>query len=1366
MSILAVVMIAFVLGLILPKAITVAAESSAPTGVRTSPATITDSSAWVVWSKPDFVPEGKSVVDYEVFVGGASVGLSSANFESNNMYLDTWLDNFYAKTPALTGSAGQHEEMLHQSFNVTGLNASTKYTVSVKAVYDDASVGADAGAVTFSTQITAVVLNAANFGATYVIKPGVAPSPSTPEYEAQVAKWQGVKTKGASNDAALIAEIAANTEAIQAAIDATPKYGKVVLPGSGDNTNPYYYVSGSLFLKSNMTFEIEEGATLLGSPVFDHYPRSLLVYPYSQDIRTYGLVNGVSWDEGSLENIRLVGDGTIDGNGWKASGATLATGGWVEVWQNPMLTGQGVDVNPAEMATAGIVDPTGNAWRLPNYYGGSNSNVKNTGVLAGDAHEKSEADRTPNSAIAQWYNTRPNLTVVRGVVGISYEGLTFKNCAFHGIVNYGSHGITQVGTKVMTYNNNNGDGIEFGDSLDMIIFNNFFDTGDDAINFAAGQGAVVRNRSERVASGEGHIFNNMVRMSHGGLLAMGSHIGGWIGDIVAEQNVYLGSEGGNGAIRIKAGVTTGGGVRNIIVRNNTLHGQATSSFVAFDCAYSDGNASTAFAPESDFPTTYKNFLIEDNTVSGSINTIFSINAVNTANVSHLFDVRDIVFQNIKCYGSSTGSISINASSVMHNVLFKNVSKYNVSGTAVNVTVSSIPAACKNVTVSNVGTATTADRTILDHEWANSDELAATIVDNKIDLSWPELATLAGVQYSVMIKDNTSRSYMFCDQDLPAAEVIKQAGNTLTTYVPESGSYTYTVYAETTTGRSQIGLSKTVDVEPFVVTLDPTAITIPATISFTPATSGAGQAWLQMTWRKATSSKAPIYFYELVCEATDGTILTYRDYNNFNATTAGYTLSDLMGGTGYTVKIFAVDFFGNKADYGINHSFNTPLQVQMELPVWATGAVISSSKGANAPQGSVVNLSWTAADISNMMSDEATAFAGYRILVNGVALQPSAAVLTALETAGNPYQEKLTQPNATPTTLAETFALDIAGWAVGTYEISVQAGYQILKYQSGFELSSGGASTGFTGVNNTDLERNKVTFGKWSQGPSMILTVYPVVTDFDYDVYVPDFDVHTSVSNEFLKSLVTVTDVVWSDGVARTPEIAVTKNISSNTITIKVDEKSVTVPFKFTGVYIARIQAEINDYSVPIYASATEEELRSLIDITSIVNNDGSIPPIVGDYDLIVDVPNNLVTVKYRGVYSYVTVNFIPVELVSIQANLAIGATFTTDDTLEDVLNKLTVTGVNNDGTTVAIQKADVELIGAMVEGSRDIRVTAKGHNAIVSVTVAAGVGTGSGGGAQGGLPLGGTVAIVVGSIIIIAAVGCLVWWLLFKKKAK
>jgi polygalacturonase len=106
------------------------------------------------------------------------------------------------------------------------------------------------------------------------------------------------------------------TAAIQKAVDACAgNGGKVVVP-------PGKYVTGPIFLRSNMELAVLPGATLLGSPVIDDYP-SLQGRWEGIDRTIYAsLLTGED-----LENVTITGRGVLDGQGpiwWEANRKTNA----------------------------------------------------------------------------------------------------------------------------------------------------------------------------------------------------------------------------------------------------------------------------------------------------------------------------------------------------------------------------------------------------------------------------------------------------------------------------------------------------------------------------------------------------------------------------------------------------------------------------------------------------------------------------------------------------------------------------------------------------------------------------------------------------------------------------------------------------------------------------------------------------------------------------------------------------------------------------------------------------------------------------------------------------------------------------------
>ncbi|HEV2326896.1 MAG TPA: glycosyl hydrolase family 28 protein [Terracidiphilus sp.] len=109
-----------------------------------------------------------------------------------------------------------------------------------------------------------------------------------------------IKNYGAKGDGTTL-----DTHAIQAAIDAAAKAGggKVVVP-------PGTYLSGSIFVKSNTTLEVEKGATILGSQKLADYPMMPTRVAGIEMTWPAALVNVYE-----QSNAIIAGQGTIDGDG-------------------------------------------------------------------------------------------------------------------------------------------------------------------------------------------------------------------------------------------------------------------------------------------------------------------------------------------------------------------------------------------------------------------------------------------------------------------------------------------------------------------------------------------------------------------------------------------------------------------------------------------------------------------------------------------------------------------------------------------------------------------------------------------------------------------------------------------------------------------------------------------------------------------------------------------------------------------------------------------------------------------------------------------------------------------------------------------
>jgi len=102
------------------------------------------------------------------------------------------------------------------------------------------------------------------------------------------------------------------TAGIQAAINACAAAGggKVFVPAGK-------YLTGPIFLKSNLEFEVLAGATLVGSTNFSHYPTIPGWWEGLERTIYASMITGIN-----LENVAITGQGTLDGQGAV----------WLEAW--------------------------------------------------------------------------------------------------------------------------------------------------------------------------------------------------------------------------------------------------------------------------------------------------------------------------------------------------------------------------------------------------------------------------------------------------------------------------------------------------------------------------------------------------------------------------------------------------------------------------------------------------------------------------------------------------------------------------------------------------------------------------------------------------------------------------------------------------------------------------------------------------------------------------------------------------------------------------------------------------------------------------------------------------------------------------
>ena len=161
--------------------------------------------------------------------------------------------------------------------------------------------------------------------------------------------------------------VAKDTGALQVAIDAcAAKGGGTVRLTAGT------YLSAPVVLKSNITLQLDKGATLLGSP--DHKD-----YPAKTEFRAPGLQSLVIAT--NAEHVAITGEGTIDGNGeswWQEARAYKDSGILGAEHTRPRLV---VFDHCKHVRVEGVTIQNSPMWQLVPYYT-DDIVIRNVKVLA------------------------------------------------------------------------------------------------------------------------------------------------------------------------------------------------------------------------------------------------------------------------------------------------------------------------------------------------------------------------------------------------------------------------------------------------------------------------------------------------------------------------------------------------------------------------------------------------------------------------------------------------------------------------------------------------------------------------------------------------------------------------------------------------------------------------------------------------------------------------------------------------------------------------------------------------------------------------------------------------------------------------
>lgn len=946
-----------------------------------------DTSIGIVWKKPE---KYDNVADYNVYVNGVKQETARENFKSNAEWAAKYMEAFYDYYNTQGKSDVDMVDVDIHSYRATELTPDTEYTFMVVAVDANGNELGIPKSITVRTTKVQETFNILDYGAKTSV--------GYTTYDDEINTF-----------------IEANTKAIQAAIDACTPGGKVLIP---EGT----FVSGALWLKSNMTLEIN--GTLWASPNSDHFDIGFLMYPFYTDTRGWGLINAMSADESQpLENIRVTGNGTVYGNGWKyGSGDSIYQDGYTR--------------NAYKLEGDLDVSLSGNEkYSLPRWVAGSNTKVYYYGIQAADSAKKylsnvfnEDGSRKYSDAQIESlstkiknnnkdglsdidsedkknaYATRSSLVIMRNVTNVYIGDVTIENPANHSVNILDSRNIATTNVKVLSYDGNNADGLGFGCSQNVICWNNFTDTGDDNLGFGASVGEAARDCNIQTNS-EVWMFNNYLHEGHGGLAA-GSHTSNGIQDVLFEDTVMNNVDM---AFRFKSAPTNGGFIANITMRDcavaNTNQGWVLTT------SYSDPNsASSTEAAEigsfynfaaynvSIYGTTYNNIC-----VYADVDPDFVENKPwHTHN--HLY-FQDITFGNVgtnKSWDVKNSNGGWDSLTGCENAVF-----YNVKTVSYNKNVSSnYQKAWSNIKYSkNIrfqGTtldSLSAQKDIMNNAmqapvWENPTFDATSSSDGQSAfLSWTAATDNAGVTYTVET---------YIGETLVDSESGIDTNSINVTGLSSGVTYLFKVYASDETGNKTEGPKATLTTSG---SLDTNPIVAPS--SNTVSTSNPLYTAGQITWQAAgrsgeatNGSKVNNNTFRTGVTVTDPRVRGYKIYVNGNLqdTYYNYQLNGGKENTGtgitnynrvtglmekYSVQvgrltpgidntIKVVAFTDSGVEYPYNEvTIKTLTNYDYKAPVFAADAKVT----AIADEAGDVVLTWDAA------TDD-TAVGGYRIYVDG------------------------------------------------------------------------------------------------------------------------------------------------------------------------------------------------------------------------------------------------------------------------------------------------------------------------------------------------------------------------------------------------
>lgn len=316
-----------------------------------------------------------------------------------------------------------------------------------------------------------------------------------------------------------------NTEAFARAIAAVAEKGggTVIIPRG-------IWLTGPISLRSQVRLHTESGAVVVFSKNKADYPLVETSFEGLDTYRSESPINGRN-----LENIAITGQGVFDGSG--------------EVWRHVKQGKLAPDHWKKLVKSGGVLSDDGKIWYPSETYKRSDAGNFNVPNLSSRAEFEQIRDYL-----------RPVMVSLVGCKKVLLDGPTFQNSPAWNIHPLMCEDVIIRNLSVRNpWYSQNGDGIDLESCKNVLIYDNTFDVGDDAICFKSGKDEDGRRRA--IPTENVIVAHNTVYHGHGGFV-VGSEMSGGVRNVKVSHCTFMGTDIG---LRFKSTRGRGGVVENIYI---------------------------------------------------------------------------------------------------------------------------------------------------------------------------------------------------------------------------------------------------------------------------------------------------------------------------------------------------------------------------------------------------------------------------------------------------------------------------------------------------------------------------------------------------------------------------------------------------------------------------------------------------------------------------------------------------------------------------------------------------------------------------------------------------------------------------------